>query len=79
MRHYRVAPRLFMGCSTPCAVVFNQLSSEKGGDILQRDVQAVGVFFLLMAGIAMLASGSLLSLFMWGLTAWVVFKIRSEL
>ena len=68
-----------MGCSTPCAAVSNQLLPEKGGGILQRDVQAVGMLFLGLATVAMLASGGLIGFLMCCAAILIVLKIRSEL
>jgi len=68
-----------MGCSMPSVAASNQLSSEKGGGILQRDVQAVGVFFLGLAWIVVLATGGVMGFLMCCAAIWVVLKIRSEL
>ena len=68
-----------MGCSIPCVAASNQRLPEKGGDILQRDVQAVGMLFLGLATVAMLASGGLMGFLMCCAAIWVVLKIRSEL
>ena len=68
-----------MGCSIPCAAVFNQLSPEKGGDALGRDVKAVAFLFLLVATVAMLASGGLMGFLMCCAAISIVLKIRSEL
>ena len=68
-----------MACSTPYAAVSNQLLPEKGGGILQRDVQAVGMLFLGLATFAMLASGGPMGFLMCCAAIWVVLKIRSEL
>ena len=59
--------------------MFIQLLHKKGGDALGRDVKAVAFLFLLIATVAMLASGGVLGFFMCCAAIWVVLKIRGEL
>ena len=68
-----------MGCLTLCAAVFIQLLHKKGGDALGRDVKAVAFLFLLVATVAMLASGGPIGFLACCTAIWVVLKARSEL
>ena len=59
--------------------MFNRLSHEKGGVVLQRDVQAVGVLFLGLAWVVVLATGGAMGFLMCFAAIWVVLKIWDEL
>ena len=59
--------------------MFIQQSHKKGGDALGRDVKAVAFLFLLIATVAMLASGGLIGFLACCTAIWVVLKARGEL
>ena len=68
-----------MGCLTPSVAASNQPSHREGGAVLERDVRAVGILFLGLATVAMLASGGLIGFLMCCAAILIVLKIRSEL
>ena len=57
----------------------NQRSPEKGGGILQRDVRAVGMLFLGLGMVAVLANGGLIGFLVCCAAISIVLEIRSEL